>query len=845
VRASELASFTVKRGFFHATFCGLCANMSDCLLPCRRDRTCLLGTRRWAAYFQSKLANVLFVREFDRLSARRSAEKHGEDGTWPRTTAHAVNPGLTPTGITRELSSIAKAAYFGGVVRRSVAVGAATTLYCCVGKAHDLVMGGRYYENCEEVQLWDDFEEDEAAGVDGAGGDGTAAADDDEDGESELDPDDTSLESAARLWALSEWMVQPNSTYHDAHNGLFDVEEEAEQQAEAFEKVFNYEVVPDEKGGGAASDQSNAFGEAAGEWEEAQFDPTAAQLAAAQAAAARKLPAGRRGGGSRSRQQKQQAQDDGVELAVLSPAEAAGGTPRRAAVHTPVIEAIDPLVRRPTTTAAATTTTTIANSSADGSPTAANEPEPEPSSDGEQSPVAAATSAGSAAASASVGALAPSPGEAATLDAATTQQRMAWLALADEERAAAILLGWDRDGLRWEQGEPPVWQQSEESGDGGGAGEGGTGASSAAQGDDASDSGAVLASTSAREWRKLSAAEQAAGATLGYDQASWDKEMAPEVAEAKAKAKAAADEAAELAMLARAAKVDAELARESRRAEAAQKEKERAERKAKVAAAKAQRKAQKDAEEKEKLAADAVRQVKEQQEAEKAKADAKAKAQAQILAAATAAQPADEAEDNGEVDAAAAKAAKKAAANRKKKARQKAKKAAAAQHQAVDVDQAEAEAEERDEKQDGDSRKSPSPEKADGGGGGGGSATAPDGGDDAEAAAAAVEAALDAQAKAAFAALAAAAAAGPNATAPPGTPGGGGGGGGSPLGTPGQPGSPLAGMTSPGTAADGSPADEKKQAVVAAKADYFFGQAMRLHNEFAAIEGRSGARKLS
>ena len=51
------------------------------------------------------------------------------------------------------------------------------------------------------------------------------------------------------------------------------------------------------------------------------------------------------------------------------------------------------------------------------------------------------------------------------------------------------------------------------------------------------------------------------------------------------------------------------------------------------------------------------------------------------------------------------------------------------------------------------------------------------------------------------------------------------------------------GDTSPSPS--GSPVNQKKHAVVAAKADYFFGQATKLHDEFAAIERRSGARKLS
>jgi len=70
--------------------------------------------------------------------------------------------------------------------------------------------------------------------------------------------------------------------------------------------VFGYEVVaPATTGDGDDDGESNsaAFGEAAGEWQEAQFDPTAAQRAAAEAAAARKAVG--RGGPSSRRREKQ------------------------------------------------------------------------------------------------------------------------------------------------------------------------------------------------------------------------------------------------------------------------------------------------------------------------------------------------------------------------------------------------------------------------------------------------------------------------------------------------------------------------------------------------------------
>ena len=768
----------------------------------------------WAAYFQSKLANVLFVREFDRLAALRSVEKHGngaKDTTGnlkPRCTAHAINPGLAPTGITRELSTIAKTAYFGGVVgRRSVGVASATTLHCCIGKQHEAVVGGGYYEECEEVLLWDKT--------------------DDAVPEGEL-PEETSLEAAARLWALSEWMVQENSTWTEAHSYLFDdltegaleavVEQPAEAQEEPLEKVFDYEVLakvmamePEAEG----EERPMDFGEAAeadGEWEEPQFDPQAAQLAAAEAAAKRAAKLGPRGGsrkGAGKSNNTGPAEDDGVEMAVLLSPAAAAVSPRtepkrrRAPVNTPEIEVIDPLARPA--------------GAGGGSP-------PPPMSTLQEDAGGAAAAVEQEKSTDGTGGAAAKPESSKKQGVGRSEgpvQRMEWGVMADDERAAAMLLGWDRDGSGWEDGSKPSWEP------------------------------AVADGPTEREWRKLSGDERAGGKVLGYDHVRWDNEMAPEIVEAKAKAKKEADEAAELAMLARAAKVDAELAREERRLAAAEKERERKERKAKVAAAKAQRKAAIEAEEKEKLAADAVKKMKEEQEAErearqkkerKKKAAKEAAEAAAAMAAAargesgkdspsaassgTASQMVDVDPDEATADAARKK---KTEANRKKKEKQKAKKKLEkeleASHQAKAAEAAIAEV----------ARRSPSPVRVEEP-----PAVEKDddqdeaGSDEAEDAAAAeaaeVEAALEAQAKAAFAALAAGMKEGK--ASPSGTPQKGFGASAAEPGTPTTPGTP------------GTP-DEKKQAVVAAKADYFFGQAMKLHNEFANIEARSGNRKLS
>ena len=471
--------------------------------------------------------------------------------------------------------------------------------------------------------------------------------------------------------------------------------------------------------------------------------------------------------------------DDGVELAELSPA--VGGTPRRAAVvHTPVIEPIDPFARRAAASpeASATSSNKVAGAASPEANKVADAPETPsaasnvPVSDGDQglgqSELVQSES--------SVSRNEATPEMQMETDA--EMQRMAWSALSDEERAAAIVLGWGSDGVGWEQGERPGERVQ-------------TAEQPAAESD-----GTTAVQSSPREWRKLSPAEQAAGSALGFDQISWDEEMAPEVAAAKAKAKAAADEAVELAMLARAAKEDAELARESRRAEAAKKEEARAARKAKVAAAKAQRKALKDAEEKEQLAADAARKVREQQEAKKSRVNARKASRAKKGGRSGGASPA-----SGTPEAA----------------------------QQVDVDQADAAAEQQQQRQAEDTLNERAEQEQ---------ATSPGTGATERTDAgvqnkrsdqaspedvAAAEAAFEAQAKAAFAALAAAAE--PSSS-------------GTPVRTPGRSATAGAFETTP-------PADEKKQAVVAAKADYFFGQAMKLHDEFAAIERRTGARKLS
>lgn len=709
----------------------------------------------------------------------RQAKKHGR-GTWPRTTAHAVNPGLTNTSITRELSSFAKAAYFGGLARRSAAVGAATTVYCCLSKTPDIVQGGRYYENCEEVLLWDELEAEDEDGVKAEGS--SIEAEDSIDETVDVE-DETSLEAAARLWALSEWMVQPNSTYHDAHNGLFSVYEA--QNDESFEKVFDYQVeTPSNvhEDGDNVELNSAAIGEAAGEWQEAQFDPTEAQRVASQAAAARQAKVGQ-GGSSSRRWEKQVLTDDGVELAELSPAGTVRTPRRTAVVHTPVIEPIDPFARRTvagieTNSKSSTVVEAALDVSAASPPGSITSPSDE---DQGRSHSQSLESGASRSSTEAAPAIQPEP--------EINSQRMAWSALTNEERAAAVSLGWDSDGVSWEHGERPAPNKQ-------------TPEQEYKMGDDSDESETVKPSV--REWRKLSPAEQAAGLALGFTQDSWDQEMAPEVAEAKAKAKAAADEAVELAMLARAAKEEAEIARENRRAEAAKKEQARAARKAKVAAAKAQRKALKEAEEQERLATDAARKARDKRQDEHAQLKA-AKKPSQAKGALGGRTSSSAASGNSEahpVDVDQVDAEGKQAQRQKRKKK-----------------------DELNKQEDQDQTSSPDTHKigqVDG---------------DVETA----EAAVEAQAKAAFAALAAAVATGPRSVGDgqsdgPGSDG-------TPVRTPGRSG--RGGSPESAPSPSGSSADEKKQAVVTAKADYFFGQAMKLHDEFAAIEKRSGAKKLS
>lgn len=130
----------------------------------------------WIAYGQSKTANVLFAVEFDRRFGREGV--HG----------YAVHPGAIPTDLNRYLSAEDLAAVDahtpgGKLLRKSVAAGAATTVYAA--SAPELEgRGGVYLEDCH------------VAGVDDSKGSNEGVK------SYALD-----AEAARALWAASEAMV--------------------------------------------------------------------------------------------------------------------------------------------------------------------------------------------------------------------------------------------------------------------------------------------------------------------------------------------------------------------------------------------------------------------------------------------------------------------------------------------------------------------------------------------------------------------------------------------------------------------------------------------------------------
>ena len=117
------------------------------------------------AYGRSKLANALFS-----LELARRLEGSG-------VTSNAVHPGLVQTNIARTAPALMRSAFewFGGVIAKSPAEGAATQVYVATNAALDGVSGA-FFEDCNPVTV---------------------------SGDHHLD----NVEMAARLWATAEGMT--------------------------------------------------------------------------------------------------------------------------------------------------------------------------------------------------------------------------------------------------------------------------------------------------------------------------------------------------------------------------------------------------------------------------------------------------------------------------------------------------------------------------------------------------------------------------------------------------------------------------------------------------------------
>lgn len=132
---------------------------------------------KWQAYGQSKTANALHAREFDR--------RYGDLGVH----AWSVHPGVIGTDLSRHLTRedmkalLARIPKGGGSTRKTVEQGAATTVWAAT--AAELVdHGGAYLEHCRVA----------APRTDELPGEGVA--------DHACDP-----EAAQRLWTLSEQLV--------------------------------------------------------------------------------------------------------------------------------------------------------------------------------------------------------------------------------------------------------------------------------------------------------------------------------------------------------------------------------------------------------------------------------------------------------------------------------------------------------------------------------------------------------------------------------------------------------------------------------------------------------------
>jgi NAD(P)-dependent dehydrogenase (short-subunit alcohol dehydrogenase family) len=127
---------------------------------------------KWTAYGQSKTANILFTVELEKRLAGQGIH------------AFSLHPGVIMTELSRHLTEedmtrMVKLMPKGGMVRKDVSAGAATTVYAAVAKELE-GRGGLYLEDCEIADV---------TPGDGSGGYAAYAMDADE---------------AAHLWTWSE-----------------------------------------------------------------------------------------------------------------------------------------------------------------------------------------------------------------------------------------------------------------------------------------------------------------------------------------------------------------------------------------------------------------------------------------------------------------------------------------------------------------------------------------------------------------------------------------------------------------------------------------------------------------
>jgi len=94
------------------------------------------GYKPWAAYGQSKLANLLFARELSRRLPN------------PSQTANAVHPGFITTNLFRNMPGVAQAGLrvLAPLIMKTPAQGAATQCYVATHPA--LAVNGEYFSNC-------------------------------------------------------------------------------------------------------------------------------------------------------------------------------------------------------------------------------------------------------------------------------------------------------------------------------------------------------------------------------------------------------------------------------------------------------------------------------------------------------------------------------------------------------------------------------------------------------------------------------------------------------------------------------------------------------------------------